>query len=57
MDVRVLELALVDADLPRADQPPEGEEEDASPISDGSDLDEGYNRRTPGARSDVVIAD
>jgi ATP-dependent Lon protease len=58
----VLRLALLDAPVPRADQAPHGEEEhdhpgDSSPISDASDLEVGANRRSPGARTDAVVAD
>ncbi|AHG91365.1 ATP-dependent protease La [Gemmatirosa kalamazoonensis] len=52
----VLRLALLDAPVPRADQAPEGDEHSA-PISDAADLEVGANRRTPGARSDVAVAD
>jgi ATP-dependent Lon protease len=51
----VLRLALLDRPVPRADQAPAAE--DASPISDASDLGVGSNRRTPGAREEVPVAD
>jgi ATP-dependent Lon protease len=58
----VIRLALLEAPVPRADQAPEGEDDeehphDSSPISDASDLEVGANRRAPGARTDVAIAD
>ena len=51
----VIRLALLEQPVPNADQAPA--EEDASPLSDGDDLEVGTNLRTPGARADVPIAD
>ena len=57
----VLRLALLEAPVPRADLASDGEDEDhpvdSSPMSDASDLEVGANRRSPGARTDVAVAD
>ncbi len=50
--------ALLAAPVPRADRAPEPvNEQDAAPISDGDTLGVGDNRRAPGARSEVPLAD
>jgi ATP-dependent Lon protease len=54
----VMRLALLPAPVPNADRAPEPvNEHDASPISDGDDLGVGDNRRAPGARSELPLAD
>jgi ATP-dependent Lon protease len=54
----VTRIALLSAPVARADRAPEQvNEQDAAPISDGDTLGVGDNRRAPGARSEVPLAD
>jgi ATP-dependent Lon protease len=54
----VTRIALLAAPVAHADRAPDPvNEQDAAPISDGDSLGVGDNRRAPGARSEVPLAD